>query len=296
MDLARFLPFWNSLDSVRHIHSDLSFAAIVFFGLLALFDVLAHLSDDKNRERNLERIGLWCFGIAVLFELVAYPYGERNDTLSERVIVSLDQKAGEADAKARSALTASSAAKTKADAVGKKANELAGKLDTLSASADDLSNDLDGIQDTISARQVADEKGLEDDLRKDFKGRHIVFKSYAGLGDTEPFWLCEQLLEIAKKAEVEPVGKCATEPLGAVPVTHVRIDAPTIAEGQHLAMLLKKQKVLNGWSIARVPGFGVTLRGGIPDVAVMVGVRPSIPSYPWLLHPSRKPTKSKVKP
>src|ERR1700730_5531167 len=74
---------WNTLDSVRAVHSFLEGWALVFFGLLVLFDVLAHLAEeDKSRSKNLERIGLVCFAVAVFAEGLAYPYSRRNDTLA----------------------------------------------------------------------------------------------------------------------------------------------------------------------------------------------------------------------
>lgn len=75
---------WNSLDSVRHAHSEMEGAALLFFALLVLFDVLAHLSKDDSRKHALEKAALIFFAIAVFAEVIAYPYGQRNDTLSER--------------------------------------------------------------------------------------------------------------------------------------------------------------------------------------------------------------------
>lgn len=287
--LAIWIPFWNSLDSVRRIHNDLELVAILFFALLALFDAFAHWSEEKNREKIFGEIGVWCFFIAVLCEAVAYPYGHRNDTLSEQVIVSLYEKAEGASAAAGTALQNAIAANGKAiEAQGnaqeasKQAGKIKGRLTSLSSEADDLGIDLDAMEATISARRVTDEKGLEEDLRKEFKGRHIVFKSYAGLGSDEPFWLCSQLFQIATKAEVEPINRCATVPIPQVPATNISIDAPTIEEGQELGMVLKKQRVDEGWQIGRVPGFLVMLHGGMPELAVLVGVRPSIPFFPQL--------------
>jgi hypothetical protein len=79
MHCAILIPDWNSLDSVRHVHNVLEAAALVSFALLVLFDVLAHFSEDKKKERLLEKIGLYFFAVAVLSEIVAYPYGQRND-------------------------------------------------------------------------------------------------------------------------------------------------------------------------------------------------------------------------
>src|ERR1039458_2293417 len=86
---AIILPDWNSLESVRRAHSDLEAAALVFFALLVVSEALAHLSDDKKTERRFDRIGIVFFAIAVLAEIAAYPYGQRNDTLSAQIIGSL---------------------------------------------------------------------------------------------------------------------------------------------------------------------------------------------------------------
>jgi hypothetical protein len=77
---------WNTVDSVRTVHSFLEGWALVFFALLVLFDVLAHLYEDEHPSRaNLfERTGLWFFGVAVFSEILAYPYSQRNDTLSSQ--------------------------------------------------------------------------------------------------------------------------------------------------------------------------------------------------------------------
>ena len=120
MSFAISLPDWNSLDSVRRAHSDLELAALVFFALLVLFDVLAHFSEGKKRERLLEKIGLCFFAVAVLAELAAYKYGQRNDALSEGVITSLDTKAKQASSDASQAITISGTALSQAkDALGK---------------------------------------------------------------------------------------------------------------------------------------------------------------------------------
>jgi hypothetical protein len=74
------LPGWSSPSSVTQIHAALEATALMFFAALVVFDVLAHFS--KRHAILLERIGLVCFGIAVLTEICAYPYSRRNDELS----------------------------------------------------------------------------------------------------------------------------------------------------------------------------------------------------------------------
>jgi hypothetical protein len=90
---------WNTLESVRRIHSFLEGWALVFFGLLVLFDVLAHLSQDENptRAKRFERIGLWFFGVAIFAEILAYPYSQRNDTLSSQQDAEQRAKIAELD-------------------------------------------------------------------------------------------------------------------------------------------------------------------------------------------------------
>jgi hypothetical protein len=102
--ILRSILGWDSLEAVRLIHSVLEFAAILFFILLVVFEVLAHKEEEEIREKLLERIGLWFFGIAVFMELVAFIYGQRNDTLSGAVITSLDAKANDASSKAAKAV------------------------------------------------------------------------------------------------------------------------------------------------------------------------------------------------
>jgi hypothetical protein len=77
---------WNSVESVRKVHSFFEGWALLFFAILVLFDVLAHLTEDehKARSKRLERVGLWCFGVAVVAEILAYPYSQRNDALSSQ--------------------------------------------------------------------------------------------------------------------------------------------------------------------------------------------------------------------
>src|ERR1700693_4787469 len=105
MHFAICLPDLNSIDSVSRTHSDLEGAALVFFALLVVCEALAHLSDDKKKERRFDKIGIVFFAIAVLAEIAAYPYGQRNDALSEQVIVSLDVKARDAASNASTALS-----------------------------------------------------------------------------------------------------------------------------------------------------------------------------------------------
>lgn len=156
LNLAILFPFWNSLDWVRRVHSDLEFAAIVFFALLAFFDVLAHRSKDRERERIFGGIGLWCFGIAVLCELAAYPYGQRNDTLSEKIIGSLSETSTQAAINAHNALADSNTGLTQSGLAKEAASGAVSLAKTAVTSADAA------LATSVNARKAAEsvEKGL----------------------------------------------------------------------------------------------------------------------------------------
>lgn len=169
MDFANSFPFWDSLDSVRRIHSDLEGFALVFFALLVVSETLVHLSEDKKREKLFDTLGIIFFAVAVLAEISAYPYGKRDDTLSGQVIDSLDAKASDAAAKASKAVTDSSDAEKKSG----DATDKAGKANTSSSNAVDLARsartEADSFErDIVSAKtQAADaESYLADALQR----------------------------------------------------------------------------------------------------------------------------------
>src|SRR5438128_1473051 len=84
-------PGWDSPPSVSEIHQALEGAAILFFAALVLFDVVAHF--EPPRHKLYERLGLVCFAIAVTMELIAFPYGKRNDEFSAKEIARLNRDA-----------------------------------------------------------------------------------------------------------------------------------------------------------------------------------------------------------
>ncbi len=155
--LAISFPDWNSLESVRRTHSDLEGAALVFFALLVVFEALSHRTDDKKKAHALDTFGIVFFAIAVLAEIAAYPYGQRNDELSQQVIISLDAKAQDASDAADRAKTTADGAATKAESVGKRADQAQLTLDAVGRKAKSLE---EGIK---SARK----KLLEDGPRTD---------------------------------------------------------------------------------------------------------------------------------
>lgn len=189
---AMLFPDWNSLDSVRRAHSELEAAALIFFALLVVFDVLAHISEDKRNEKLLEKIGLCFFGLAVLAEIAAYPYGQRNDALSAQVIGSLDIKAQRATDNASKALTDSSialsqatdaagiatTAKSIADEAKARAVDATRQVTNLQAQAKSLQHDIDAEREEIlrlkTPRRLIDLERVTKELGE-FKGTEYLF-------------------------------------------------------------------------------------------------------------------------
>jgi hypothetical protein len=92
------LPGWDSLETVKAIHSALEGWALVFFAILVVCDVVMHFGDDVARVRLatwlpfFKNSSLVSFGLAVLLEICAYPYSQRNDELSTAVITALREQ------------------------------------------------------------------------------------------------------------------------------------------------------------------------------------------------------------
>lgn len=182
---------------------------------------------------------------------------------SDELLAVITEQAGDADKSAKEAEAASASAKADAktahdevDAVGKRA-----KL---------IDADLTTVQWLISARRIQDVDGAIADFKKDFKGKDILLRSYSG--DVEGYWLCEQLMDITKKAEMYPQDRCANELMRGVPATDLLFGAPSIEEAQRLSVPLKKPH--------RVEGYFPGLQENPAGLTVLVGVKQSFPIWP----------------
>jgi hypothetical protein len=238
MHFAMLIPDWNSLDSVRAAHSDLEVAALAFFALLVLFDVLAHLSKHEARKMILEKIALGFFAVAVLAEIVAYPYGHRNDKLSGDIIVSLSDKAktaladsemaltnsgtaltksGEAIAKAEAATDSAGSAQRVASAAKTSAVEAQAKIALVSKQAVDTDAEMKLALSMLSARKVRDPKRMKALVAQYAQWPEpVVIKSY--IGDLEGFWTClylssELLTPAPSPGGLKVTGQCGGEPM-----------------------------------------------------------------------------------
>lgn len=141
--LLTIIPDWHSIDSVRRAHSRFELGGIVFFALLAIAEGFAHNEKDKKREHWFNTFGVWFFAIAVACEIAGYVYGQRNDSLSEGKITSLDALAHDAAGTAR-------ASKTTADG----ANTVAGQAQTKAEGAKTAADEASGL--AKGARTEAD--------------------------------------------------------------------------------------------------------------------------------------------
>ena len=168
---------WNALDAVRTVHSAFELSALIFFALLVMFDVLAHLSDaNKTLEKRLERLGLICFAIAVLAELVAYPYSKRNDELSGNEIKTLSELASRARVDADGALgTAKTASKESSNAKGD-----AGKAKDTAAIAESLARGARQEADSFEASIQTARKEAADALANLAEAKRLAEEAQKG--------------------------------------------------------------------------------------------------------------------
>lgn len=154
-----FLPDWNSLESVRATNQFLELTGLVLFGALVVLDVFAHLTEEGNpaRSKELTKLGLVCFALAVLAELVAWPYSRRNDSLSDErdrnrglQIQFLDQKAKLATSDASDAVKGARKAMSESAAAGTFASQAKNDAQAAATTSRQARQEADLIQNDIA--------------------------------------------------------------------------------------------------------------------------------------------------
>jgi len=169
-----FLPGWDSSEFVRTAHRDLEFTSIIGFVVCAGCELVKHLK--PLREKLFERLVIGSFLFAAFMELVAFPYGERNDELARAqadkqdfAISELSTKAKDALGKAKKASDDSDLAVSKsADALGKSQSAEAVSRSAMSL-ARNTRKEADSFEKDITSakKQAADaESHLADALLK----------------------------------------------------------------------------------------------------------------------------------
>lgn len=246
--------------------------------------VWSHLGPLEDRKDKLAKLSTLLLIIALVGETLCL---FRTNQISGTLLGSLDELAAAADAKAKTALgnsttaiTQSGLAKTTAEVASKAANEAQraasiAKRDTdaVSRKAKEIDADLDAVRLAVSSRSIQDTEGLKKDLAREYKGRLIAFKSYAGDSDNESFALCITLMALSQEAGVNTRNGCATEPRTSVLQTDLEIMATSTAAAGRLGDILKKPR--------RVSGFSITLRAYEgPEMIVLVGAKPRLPLWP----------------
>jgi hypothetical protein len=190
---------------------------------------------------------------------------------SDSKVQAATLEAGDAAQSAKTAHEEADAARMEADAVSTEAKQISASLSM--------------VQWGLGARHVLNEAGLENDLGREFRGKLIVFTSY--VQDDEAFVLCKQLASAAARPGVGVIteDECADEPLRPhLPVTDLRITAPTIDEAERLGMIIKRAGVA-GW---------VVNVGQTPEITVLVGHQAAIPLF-WPKMPGSRKTMDKMK-
>jgi hypothetical protein len=96
------LPGWDSAEFVRAAHRDLEFISIVGFVVCAACEWIKHA--NPHHGKLVERSVVGSFVIATFVELIAFPYGERNDELARQQANKQDFAISEWSTKAQEAL------------------------------------------------------------------------------------------------------------------------------------------------------------------------------------------------
>lgn len=247
------LPGWGSPASVVQIHAALEGAALLFFAALVVFDILAHL--NKGREVILERIGLICFGIAVLAEIVAFPYSRRNDALSAQATHDADKRIAELNKEAQDAQKETEQLRKDAEGLKKQAEDERSARTKLEGEIQPR---------TLSKTQIADLRRLLHPLA----GTNVDLMSYPG--DAEAVRLGLQLGSIFTEERLNVQGGLGRALGSADAVTiGVQIYAPA-SESDRRQTLFSALHDGAGLEMARTQP---TSGPGTP-IVVLIGVKP----------------------
>src|SRR5579862_1858582 len=150
-----FLPGWDSSGFVRTAHRDLEFASIIGFVVCAGCELIKHL--NPSQQKLFERLVIGTFLFAAFMELIAFPYGERNDELARQQSNKQDFAISQLSGKAQEALGKVTKAIDDSDSAVSKAATALGKSQSAEA--------VSGSALTLArgARQEAD--SLEQDIK-----------------------------------------------------------------------------------------------------------------------------------
>jgi hypothetical protein len=156
-----FPPGWDSPEFVRTTHRDFEFLSIVGFVMCAVCESIKHL--NPNHGKLIERFVIGSFVVAALLELVAFPYGERNDELARDQAAKQDFAISVLSGKAQDALKDSNSALAQAGIAASKAQlaeDVSGRAIKKSDGAERSASSA--LTTATTARQEAD--GFKQDI------------------------------------------------------------------------------------------------------------------------------------
>lgn len=247
-------PWWNSLESVQKVHGRLELLAIFLFGLLVLLDILEHGAKEP-RATFLKKCALAAFALAVLAELMAYPYSRRSDTLSNNQIRNDEQTIS----KLSKDVSAASQHATDAAGAAARAKDSALRASDLARIAHQEADSFE--KDIVSAKRqaVEAESHLVEALREAAAARREAAQAAAELAKYRaPRWLTEpQAQEIIDK--VRPFGPQLFE---IIPYWDAK---ESLGIAQRIADILTRP--VPGWKLEQ-PKSATMLLGGIVGVQV----------------------------
>lgn len=94
------MPFWNSLESARLIHTWGQVLAIASLILLVIFEVIAHWSNDEVTAKRFSAFAIGALVLLVVFDIADLVYGHRWENLQQ---IQSDSKIRDAERRARDA-------------------------------------------------------------------------------------------------------------------------------------------------------------------------------------------------
>src|SRR5690242_10433913 len=174
---------WTSPTEVKQIHDVLEGLALLFFAALVVFEAVTHFTTSK--EKVYTSIGLCAFAIAVLLEIVAYPYSRRNDELSGAAFLKQQKEIAElTEANGKLQLQIAQANKDAADANRKAEDDHLARVKIENRFADRVltATDITGLVTTL----------------KPFSGQQYTITTYPDM--REPLHFSHTIYDTLNKA------------------------------------------------------------------------------------------------
>lgn len=220
--------------------ADRDFTFLIWATILVVIGVLCEAGDvfhelkrwwkTRGRKRSLVPVisaaGLLLVSIGVIGEGIYEAKLGIADTRIRQIDESRAQAAGDAALRAQKAAelvdAAAKSAQLSADRANLSAGEIQRKVATVAKEAKTIDWSLAQVQ-FLSSRYILDPARLKAELEK-FKGMAVIFRSY--LNDGDGYFLCENLVPVAREAGMLPTDQCGTWPASFPFVTSIAVWGP----------------------------------------------------------------------